>query len=100
MAHNAVTCPSCGLEEPFQDGQSALQLHEIAEFTCDGCRTRVIYGRVMPRIVVEPYMDAQGFTWIRTRYQDPKTREDIYVVDLDPILAASHAKNELALVIP
>ena len=100
MSINSVTCPMCGVEEPFDaDGQAPPPLHQVALFTCEACQARVVYGTVLPRIVVEPYCDTNGFTWVRKRYQDPRTREDKHVIDLDPKLAAMEAKAVLALVI-
>ena len=94
---NAVKCPCCGLEEPVRDGGST-KLEEIASYSCDGCAVRIIYGRIMPKIVVEPARGERDFLWARVRVQDPKTREDLYVIDLDPKLAVDFARNLLSIV--
>lgn len=102
MAKNSVTCPVCGVEEVVHatsPGEQLLPLHEIGEFHCDACATRTVYGRIMPRIVVEPTRGERDLVWIRIRRQDPKTREDIgEPLDLDPKLAFELAKNLMSLV--
>jgi hypothetical protein len=57
------------------------------------------FGRIMPRIVVEPHVDEHR-RWLRLRFQDPTTKADVHVADLDAQYAASVAKNILSLVIP
>ncbi len=100
MTLNAVTCPACGVEEPFDDdGNEPPPLHEVGLFRCNACDARVVYGKIMPRIVVEPYTDERGFTWLRRRFQDPVTGSDLHVIDVDPRLAAIEARSVLAMVI-
>jgi len=99
MAHNSVTCPVCGLEETSPDESPLPPLHEIGEFRCEGCVARVIFGKIAPHIVVEPYVE-RGFRWTRLRIQDPKTRADLHVLDLDPKLAVSLTKNILSVSVP
>ena len=102
MARGAVTCPACGVEEVFMhDGGNPPPLHEIGEFMCNACSARSVYGKLMPRIVVEPAKEeTRGLLMVKLRFQDPRTRKDIYVTDpIDPKLAASLAKNILSLVI-
>jgi hypothetical protein len=101
MAADAIKCPTCGLEEAFaDDGERPPPLHEVGEFRCDGCGARYVYGQLTPCVVVEPHRnEATGFMWTRIRFQDPATRADVHVADLDPKLAASLAKNILSLVI-
>jgi hypothetical protein len=100
MARNAVTCPACGVEEPCDgDGNAPPPLQTVGLFTCDACGARVVYGTMLPHVVVEPFTDTNGFTWVRKRYQHPRTREDQHVIDLDPKLAALEARDVLQLVI-
>lgn len=68
-------------------------------FRCDECGARMAFGRLMPRIVVEPYEAHDGTRWVRLRTQDLKTKE-VTVVDLDPQYAAMLAKNILSIVVP
>lgn len=99
MAQNAVTCPTCGVEEAFDvHGERPPPLHEIGEFRCNACGTRVVYGQIVPPIVIEPCRGGGDFMWIRCRIQDPKTREDKYVVDIDPKMAIALTSDILALV--
>jgi hypothetical protein len=93
---NAVTCPCCGLEEPVADGGSTA-LEEIGEFSCEGCHARVVHGKVMPFVVVEPMKGPGGYLWQRVRIQDPKTRADLHVLECDPNLAIGLARNLLSL---
>lgn len=96
MANNSVTCPICGVEEASPDERPMPPLHDIGDFRCEACGTRVIFGKVAPRIVIEPY-EEHGIRWTRLRFQDPKTRQDIHVADLDPNLAVSVTKNVLSI---
>lgn len=96
MATNAVRCPLCGLEEPFDaDGELPPPLHEIGLFRCEGCSARYVHGRLLPRVVVEPHDGGRGVTWARLRFQDPATKRDEYVVDLDPKFALMILENVL-----
>jgi hypothetical protein len=91
-----VKCQAC-------DHEARLELPGTPEeniLRCDECGTRASYGALMPRIVIEPYIDERGYQWCRKRYQDPISKRDLYVVDLDPQYAAMEAKNTLSLVIP
>lgn len=69
-------------------------------FTCSECGARIAYGTLETKVVIEPYLDEAGRQWVRKRYQDFRTREELFVVDLDPQYAAMEAKNVLSLVIP
>jgi hypothetical protein len=101
MAENAITCPTCGVEEPADaNGEAPPPLHEVGEFVCDACGARYIFGKLAPVYVVEPNHDNKGLRWVRLRFQHPQTREDLYVADLDPKLALAFAKNVLALIGP
>lgn len=96
MAHVSVTCPACGADELVRG--EPIALHEIGDFRCDACGARTVYGRLMPRIAVEPTRGANDMLFIRARIQDPKTREDLFVVDLDPKMAVELTRNILSLV--
>ena len=102
MKTTTITCLACGHADAVQHNSElddrAFFASEI--FRCSECNARMAFGKLMPRIVVEPYEDARGIRWLRRRYQDPKTREDLFVVDIDPQYAAMDAKNALSLVIP
>lgn len=99
MAMNAITCPACGVEEINHE---EIPLHEIGEFVCDNheCRTRIVFGKIMPRIVVEPFIDERHYRWTRIRWQDPVTKQDLYVQDLDPKLVLRLTNNLLSMVTP
>lgn len=92
-----ITCPACGEHETAPDGTPTV-LDLIGLFRCNACSCRVVYGRMLPRVVTEPYTDNRGHCWIRTRYQDPKTKADLFVVDVDPQFAVDIVKNTLSLV--
>lgn len=100
MAANAITCPTCGLEEAHKlaVGESPPPLHEVGKFTCEGCRARYVFGKRVPRVVVEPSHDAKGLRWTRIRVQDPLTKKDEHVFDLDPETALAFAKSVLSMV--
>jgi hypothetical protein len=57
------------------------------------------YGVLAPRVVVEPARDDQGHDLVRIRTQDPITKADLHVIDIDPQCAALIAKNILDMVI-
>jgi hypothetical protein len=98
MVTSKINCPVCGHAETAK-AESAVTLADIGVFKCDACSSRVIYGQVLPRVVHEPYVDRRGVLWLRTRYQDPKTKADLYVVDLDPQYAAGCATNVLSITV-
>ncbi len=97
MAINNITCPVCGVEEPFKDDGPYVPLQDVAKFICDACGARVIFGKLAPNIVVEPYHDDRGLVWTRLRIQDWKTRADLFVADLDPNWAQLLVKNIMSL---
>lgn len=94
-----ITCPACDTDE-IAKAEMPLTLEDVALFRCEACGARVVFGALMPRMVAEPFVDESGRNWLRQRFQDPKTKADIYIVDIDPQAAASHAKNILSLVLP
>ena len=100
MAMNAITCPTCGVEEVFRGAgnESPPPMHEVGKFKCDGCGTRYVYGKRVPRVVVEPNLDHKGLRWTRIRIQHPITKEDEQVFEVDPETALALAKNILSLV--
>lgn len=97
MPEASITCPVCSAEERTD---APVALADVGLFVCNACGSRVVLGKVMLRVVVEPFCDARGFRWVRTRYQDPKTKADVFVDDRDPQHAANVAKNILSVVIP
>ncbi len=98
MVTSEITCPACGHKESVQ-AEAALTLADVGLFVCNQCRTRAVHGALLPRVVVEPFSDRKGFTWTRTRYQDPITKADLYVVDLDPRGSAMVATATLSLTV-
>lgn len=94
-----ITCPACDVDEVAK-AEVPLTLEDVALFRCDACGARVVHGVLMPRMVAEPFVDEKGRNWLRQRFQHPGTKEDLFVVDIDPQAAASHAKNILSLVLP
>lgn len=99
MAHNSITCPVCGVEEASPDEMPMPPLHDIGLFRCEACGARVVFGKVAPRIVIEPYVE-RGVRFVRLRFQDPKTKADIHVADLDPQFAVIVTKNILSISVP
>lgn len=91
-----ITCLACGHVADVPAGPA----FDDAIFQCGECGARMAYGRLMPRVVVEPYEDERGHRWLRRRFQDPQTKKDVYVIDVDAQQAASEAKNILTLVLP
>lgn len=94
---STIVCPRCKAIERC-DGAN-VTLESIGVFTCDQCRLRVVHGHILPNIVVEPFTDEKGFTWLRRRFQDALTRKDLYVVDVDPHWAALEATNILSITV-
>lgn len=98
--NNAITCPACGVEERFRDGDAPVPIHEVGDFRCDGCGARYVFGKLVMKIVVEPYFE-NGVRWTRLRAQHPVTRADVFIVDVEPGPAsASLAKNILSISVP
>lgn len=92
-----ICCPACEHAHVLAT-DAPVALEDIGVFVCDACSTRVVFGKVLPRVVVEPYEDERGHRWIRRRFQDPVTKADIYVIDADPIFAVAELKSVLSLV--
>lgn len=99
MAKDAIKCPVCGVEEAFDArGEAPPPLHEVGKFRCEGCGARFVFGKPVPRVVVEPMHDQKGIRWTRIRVQSHLTKKDEHVFDLDPETALAFAKNVLSLV--
>lgn len=95
----AFACPLCGLEEPLPSaGESTIAFNELGFFLCEGCGARYVHGRLVPRVVVEPHDGGRGLTWARLRIQDPSTKVDLCIADLDPNFALMLARNILEIV--
>ncbi len=98
MVNFTIACPACSHEEDHE-AESVLTLNGIGLFVCDQCGFRSVYGVHQPRVVVEPFTDAKGMRWLRRRFQDPITRADRFVVDMDPNYAAREAVNILSITV-
>jgi transcription elongation factor Elf1 len=96
MPDQTITCLACAHEANVGPGPAL----EEGVFVCSECGARMAYGKLAPRIVVEPFVDAMGREWVRYRFQDASTKREAYSVDLDPQHAAMVAKTALVLVIP
>lgn len=96
-----IACMACGhrasVSVPLVEARDPLAQ---GIYRCDECGARMAYGKLLLREVIEPYVDDHGIQWLRRRFQDPKTKTDILVVDVDPRMAATVAREILALVIP
>lgn len=99
MAQGSVTCPRCGVEEAFADGGPPEPLHTLRKFRCENgeCQAKYVFGKEVPRIAIEPWLDNANVRWVRIRIQDRLTKQDLYVFDLDPEDALVHAKAVLSL---
>jgi len=97
-----VTCLACAHHYDVPNDTGASDDDFVAKniFRCAECGARMAYGALAPRLVEEPFTDDAGNVFLRIRIQSPATKEDLYVLDLDPQYAAMHAKNVLSLVIP
>ena len=102
MKSTDIACLACGHTHAVEHDDELDDATFFARgiFRCDECGARMAHGRLMPRIVVEPYEDENGVRWLRRRFQDPSTKEELYVVDIDAQYAAMEAKNVLSLVLP
>lgn len=102
MKSTTITCLACdhshAVANPTDLDDAAFFVAGI--FRCDECSARMSFGKLMPRIIVTPWTDENGVTWLRRRFQNPKTKEDLFVVDLDPQYAAMECKNTLSVVLP
>jgi hypothetical protein len=102
MTTAQITCLACGHADAVQNesGLEAPAFFETNVFKCSECGARMAYGKLAPRVVVEPFTDERGCHYIRHRFQDPITKADLFVADLDPQYAAMVAKAGISLVIP
>jgi hypothetical protein len=92
----SVTCLACN-HHALVRGSEPI---EASVFVCDECGARMAFGKLAPRVVIEPAVDQKGNFLLRTRYQCPKTKQELFVADLDPMYALAIAKNVLSLVVP
>lgn len=99
LVDTTITCLACShtshVSVPLVEAPNPLA-HGV--FRCDECGARMAYGRLTMREVVEPYVDDTGRRWVRRRFQDPKTREDLFVLDVDRERAIDCARELLSLV--
>jgi hypothetical protein len=96
MSDLATKCLACGHEASLTDGAPPSE----SVLVCSECGARMPFGRLAPRIVVEPFTDDEGRTWVRYRFQDPISKIDVHVADIDGQHAAMLAKATISLVIP
>lgn len=92
-----VVCKICHTAETVDvDAERAIvPLESIGLFRCDECGARIVYGHVLPRIVVAREVDERGQPWVVVRHQDPRTKEDLRVDRFDPQFAAMFSRNLL-----
>ena len=95
MATTQVTCPACDHVDDVVNDTDLIDAAFIMNvcLRCDHCGARISFGRLMPRIVVEPYTSNDGATFTRVRIQDPQTKEDIHRLDVDPQYGAAIARD-------
>lgn len=91
-----IVCPRCGHVEPVTE-TDPITLADIGLFRCDACQARFVYGRAIPRIVVEPCRGPLGLLWTRVRVFDPETGLEALVMELDPVYADAFADNLRAM---
>jgi hypothetical protein len=96
MSEASIKCLACDHVAPADGGAAP----EDGIFACHECGARMPYGKLAPRVVVEPFVDDKGRSWVRHRVQDARTKEEVHAFDLDPQHAAMFAKAILSLVIP
>ena len=94
MTNTQAKCLACGHADEIADSPAL----EDSIRNCTECNARMTYGALAPRIVVEPFDDAKGRRWIRIRRQNPVTRADVEVLDLDPQHASLLATDLRGLV--
>lgn len=96
MSDPTVACLACAHEAPLAAGPPPSE----SILVCSECGARMPFGKIAQRVVVEPFVDDEGRSWVRYRFQDPITKQDVHVVDLDMLHAAHLAKATISLVIP
>jgi hypothetical protein len=93
-----TTCPNCGA--PANVDLATMQ-REILR--CDVCDARLVYGTPALRVVQEPSTfdtpDGPKPAFL-LRFQDPKTKADLFSLKLDPYQAFLHAQGIIATVRP
>lgn len=80
-----VACPACGDAHEAPDGDPLYLERNIVK--CSECCARIVYGKLALCIVPEPH-DIETTMGVKPgfkiRFQDPKTREDLFVAHIDP----------------
>jgi len=89
-----VVCPACGAAEQV-DGDCTFT--EIGLFRCDACSARFVFGKRVPRVVIEPCRGPQQMLWTRMRVYDPVTGVEACVLEFDPAFADAVADNLKAM---
>ena len=86
MITTLVNCPACKHQDNVENdtGLDDQPFILSSVFRCSECGARMAHGRLMPRVVVEPYTDSNGYTFTRVRIQDAVTKEDMHRFDVDP----------------
>lgn len=101
MSDLTITCPACGDTHEAPGGDVDFLAKGITR--CSVCDARVVYGELAPRVVVEPSSvdTAVGSKdFMRLRFQDPTTKADVFVRDLDPQHAFMIAQAIISMVRP
>ncbi len=96
-----VTCPCCGDSHAAPNGDADYLKRAISR--CDVCDARIVYGELATRVVVEP-TTVETFAgpkdFLRLRFQDPKTKADVFASDVDPHQAFLIAQAIISMVRP
>jgi transcription initiation factor IIE alpha subunit len=90
LIHKFV-CPACGFSD---DADGPI---DTGVFTCPKCNARVVYGRAMEHVVIEPGTDQQR-PLVVIRFQDPRTREDVFRFECDPQFSILLVRELLSIV--
>ena len=101
MSDITITCPACGDTHGAPEGDAAFLSRGISR--CSVCDARIVYGELAPRVVIEPSSVATPVgpkDFMRLRFQDPATKEDVFVRDIDPQHAFMIAQAIISMVRP
>jgi len=101
MSEPTVTCPVCDDTHAAPGGDSQFLARGISR--CSICDARIVYGDPAVRVIDEPstFDTIDGpKPAILIRFQDPKTKAELFSVKLDPAHAFLHAQSLLSMVRP
>lgn len=101
MSDAKIVCPVCGDSHAAPNGDADYLLRNVSR--CDLCDARIVYGKVAPKLIVEPStFDTQlgPRPALLVKVQDVETKATLLEQKLDPQHAFLLAQAIISMVRP